>query len=402
MAGDREGIRSAKKELRRELSIHTNQHLLLVKKLSSMRVDHDMEAWIGGYLSGRPQYVRLQSGQSDVVMSNTSAPQGTVLSPFLFTIDTSDFSFNSGTSDGAGNPPLVSLEWIGVPWTSTLFFAGACWGGGIKAGESNRLNKLVKKASSVVGLELDSLEVVVEKRMRDKFKSILGGLLTSPEQAEDRLAGGACGDTRLASLVLEHYVDGSSRDLIQRLSTQVEVRTQFISKEEECALFQELEPGLKRKRYQFDHWDDAIHGYRETERGTWGSVCEGVLRRVKSVAFPEGSPLLGPVHVLDLDKAGFIKPHIDSIKFCGSTIAGLSLLSDSVMRLVKEDDAHQWLDLFLPRYSLYILRDTARYGFTHEILKDEQSVFRGSRVPRERRISVICRNLPTEKQETCR
>ncbi|CAL8272968.1 unnamed protein product [Lota lota] len=201
---------------------------------------------------------------------------------------------------------------------------------------------------------------------------------------------------------LEHYVDGSSRDLIQRLSTQVEVRPQFISEEEECALFQELEPGLKRKRYQFDHWDDAIHGYRETERGTWGSVCEGVLRRVKSVAFPEGSPLLGPVHVLDLDKAGYIKPHIDSIKFCGSTIAGLSLLSDSVMRLVKEDDANQWLDLLLPRYSLYILRDTARYGFTHEILKDEQSVFSGRRVPRQRRISVICRNLPTEKQETCR
>ena len=57
---------------------------------------------------------------------------------------------------------------------STLFFAGACWGGGIKAGESNRLKKLVRKASSVVGLELDSLEVVVERRMRDKFKSIMG------------------------------------------------------------------------------------------------------------------------------------------------------------------------------------------------------------------------------------
>ena len=41
-------------------------------------------------------------------------------------------------------------------------------------GESSRLNKLVRKASSVVGLELDSLEVVVERRMRDKFKSILG------------------------------------------------------------------------------------------------------------------------------------------------------------------------------------------------------------------------------------
>ena len=31
----------------------------------------------------------------------------------------------------------------------------------------------MRKASSIVGLELDSLEVVVE-RMRDKFKSILG------------------------------------------------------------------------------------------------------------------------------------------------------------------------------------------------------------------------------------
>ena len=55
---------------------------------------------------------------------------------------------------------------------STLFCAGACWGGGIKAVQ--RLNKLVRKASSVVGLELDCLEVVVERRMRDKFKSIFG------------------------------------------------------------------------------------------------------------------------------------------------------------------------------------------------------------------------------------
>lgn len=102
------------------------------------------------------------------------------------------------------------------------------------------------------------------------------------------------------------------------------------------------------------------------------------------------------MHVLDLDKTGYIKPHIDSVKvssyllyisylhciayvdaaavkarlclsrvsctillffqFCGSTIAGLSLLSDSVMRLVKEDATDEWLDLLLPRHSLYILR----------------------------------------------
>ncbi|KAM7372135.1 hypothetical protein PAMP_009328 [Pampus punctatissimus] len=192
---------------------------------------------------------------------------------------------------------------------------------------------------------------------------------------------------------------GSSRELLQRLGSQVEVRTGFITEEEEGAFLRELEPGLKKKRYEFDHWDDAIHGYRETERVRWGAACEEILTRVRSAAFAEGSPLLGPVHILDLDKTGYIKPHIDSIKFCGSTIAGLSLLSDSIMRLVKEDATSEWLDLLLPRRSLYILRNQARYNFTHEILKDEESVFNGQKVPRQRRIAVICRNLPAQSAE---
>uniref|UniRef100_A0A3Q2PJF5 Alpha-ketoglutarate-dependent dioxygenase alkB homolog 7, mitochondrial n=1 Tax=Fundulus heteroclitus TaxID=8078 RepID=A0A3Q2PJF5_FUNHE len=192
----------------------------------------------------------------------------------------------------------------------------------------------------------------------------------------------------------DEVIVGSSLELVQTLGSQVQVRPGFISEEEEAALLQELEPGLRKKRYEFDHWDDAIHGYRETERLRWGPVCEEILNRVRSVAFPQGGPLLGPVHVLDLDKAGYIKPHVDSVKFCGSTIAGLSLLSDSIMRLVKDDAPNEWLDLLLTRRSLYILRDQARYNFSHEILKDEESVFNGHRVPRQRRISVICRNLP--------
>lgn len=187
---------------------------------------------------------------------------------------------------------------------------------------------------------------------------------------------------------------GSSPELVQKLGSQVEVRTDFITEAEEAAFLRELDPGLKKKRYEFDHWDDAIHGYRETERLRWGAACEEILNRVRSTAFPECSQLLGPVHVIDLDKTGYIKPHIDSVKFCGDTIAGLSLLSDSIMRLVKEDTPSEWLDLLLSRRSLYILRDQARYKFTHEILKNEESVFNGQRVPRQRRISVICRNLP--------
>jgi len=39
-------------------------------------------------------------------------------------------------------------------------------------------------------------------------------------------------------------------------------------------------------------------------------------------------------------------------------------------------------------------RDEARYKFTHEILPEEESVFNGEIIPKDRRISVICRNEP--------
>ncbi|KAB5554313.1 hypothetical protein PHYPO_G00048900 [Pangasianodon hypophthalmus] len=193
----------------------------------------------------------------------------------------------------------------------------------------------------------------------------------------------------------EHsWMCSSSAAVLSAVRSHVQLLQNFISEEEEEAFLKELDPGLKRKRYEFDHWDDAIHGFRETERLQWGGVCAAVVERLRAAAFPEGTPLLGPVHVLDLDKAGFIKPHVDSVKFCGSTIAGLSLLSDSVMRLVREENSADRVDLLLKRRSLYILRDEARFKFTHEILKDEDSFFSGRRIPRHRRISVICRNLP--------
>ena len=39
--------------------------------------------------------------------------------------------------------------------------------------------------------------------------------------------------------------------------SNVEVRTEFISEEEESAFMKELEQGLRKKRYEFDHWDDV-------------------------------------------------------------------------------------------------------------------------------------------------
>lgn len=42
-------------------------------------------------------------------------------------------------------------------------------------------------------------------------------------------------------------------------------------------------------------------------------------------------------------------------QFCGDTIAGMSLLSDSVMRLALEEDKSIYVDVLLNRRSLYIM-----------------------------------------------
>lgn len=131
----------------------------------------------------------------------------------------------------------------------------------------------------------------------------------------------------------------------------------------------------------------AIHGFRETEKSRWSEASQAILQRVQVAAFGPEQTLLSLVHVLDLEPRGYIKPHVDSVKvgrsqtlripsqginptyptqpdptsiplfqFCGSTIAGLSLLSPSVMKLVHTQDPGQWLELLLEPGSLYILR----------------------------------------------
>ncbi len=41
-------------------------------------------------------------------------------------------------------------------------------------------------------------------------------------------------------------------------------------------------------------------------------------------------------------------------------------------------------------------RNIARFDFTHEILKDKESYFNNTHIPRNRRLSVICRNMPVD------
>ena len=52
---------------------------------------------------------------------------------------------------------------------SALFFAAVCWGGSI----TSRLNKLIKKAGSVIGIKLDPFEAVVERRTLNRLLTIM-------------------------------------------------------------------------------------------------------------------------------------------------------------------------------------------------------------------------------------
>ncbi|GAB1610727.1 alpha-ketoglutarate-dependent dioxygenase alkB homolog 7, mitochondrial-like [Argonauta hians] len=194
------------------------------------------------------------------------------------------------------------------------------------------------------------------------------------------------------------FLSASDPDTEHLIRGEVEVRPDFVSVEEEKSLLGELEPYLKRLRYEYDHWDDAIHGYRETEKKQWNDSNQSIIQRIHSVAFQSSESPLPYVHVLDINKDGYIKAHVDSVRFCGRTIAGVSLLSASIMRLVCEKDATKSADILLLPRSLYILRDKARFDFTHEVLPDKTSIFRGEHIPRSRRISVISRLEAIQQQ----
>ncbi|XP_045927410.1 uncharacterized protein LOC123984521 isoform X2 [Micropterus dolomieu] len=189
---------------------------LLREKLTEMRVDPRLVTWITDYLTERPQYVRLKGHTSDTVVSSIGAPQGTVLSPVLFTLYTSDFQYNTGLchiQKYSDDTVIVSCIKDGqeeeyrslvvdfVRWcrtnrlqtkdmvvdfrrkkphlqplsveASVLFYAVVCWGRSSKKRDAGRLDRLVRRAGSVVGSELDSLVTVAERRTLDKLLSTL-------------------------------------------------------------------------------------------------------------------------------------------------------------------------------------------------------------------------------------
>jgi alkylated DNA repair protein alkB homolog 7 len=112
-----------------------------------------------------------------------------------------------------------------------------------------------------------------------------------------------------------------------------------------------------------------------------------------------------PCHAIDLKQDGELKAHIDSVRFSGGMVAGVSLLSSSIMRLRPGADAGRdpnegFVDLLLPPLSLYVLTGVSRYQYAHELLPTG-STFTAhdgtmTDVERLHRLSIIFRDAKKE------
>lgn len=56
---------------------------------------------------------------------------------------------------------------------SALFYGVVCWGGNIRQRDTQRLDKLIRKASSVIGADQDSVVSVMERRTLEKLLSVM-------------------------------------------------------------------------------------------------------------------------------------------------------------------------------------------------------------------------------------
>ncbi|OCH86559.1 hypothetical protein OBBRIDRAFT_220068 [Obba rivulosa] len=153
---------------------------------------------------------------------------------------------------------------------------------------------------------------------------------------------------------------------------------------------------LPDEYYGFEegHYDGVIKNYREMHVTSWPeSIPEigSLLARLRALHPDEETQ----THILHLASNGEILPHVDNIDASGSWILGLSLGATRIMRLASTEDSDRVFDIPLPSGSVYIQRDSTRYGYKHSILQN--GVLSGRQCNGGQRLSIMIRNrLPPQ------
>lgn len=204
------------------------------------------------------------------------------------------------------------------------------------------------------------------------------------------------------------------------VDSSASVYRDFVTEEEANILVEDILACMKRRRYEKGHWDAVIVNYKETELYDEESllcqesrnIFERVRHQLKERHLSRRTVSWLPCHAIDLHKEGELNAHVDSVRFSGDIVSGLSLLSPSIMRLVPDDDGDgktglvehykhvEFVDLYLPPRSLYVLADAGRYHYSHQLLPSG-SVFHTTNgepitVERDHRISIIFRDSKEE------
>ena len=185
---------------------------------------------------------------------------------------------------------------------------------------------------------------------------------------------------------------------------------------------------MRRRRYEKGHWDSVITGYRELELYDIHELVETmesesdptidasdvtanianafwkIRKHLQQNHATSPSTKWLPCHAIDLKQDGQLSAHVDSVRFSGHMVAGLSLLSPAIMRLKEDQESDEaFVDLYLPPRSLYVLTGVGRYEYSHELLPDGSTFCSPPGdpivVPREQRLSIIFRDAKEEEEE---
>lgn len=87
-------------------------------------------------------------------------------------------------------------------------------------------------------------------------------------------------------------------------------------------------------------------------------------------------------------------PHVDDISFWTDIVIGVSFGSSTVMNFTRPNNSE--INVYIPKCSVYILSDDARYKWTHSIPFTSTDCVYGVDMSRNHRISVTLRQIKQE------